>query len=171
MFIRPIPIIFLAFAASNAMAVNVLTSSLNDDCGKGQVINTTTLYTTDGRDMKVTIQSCGTPPSDSPLTRDIGLEKRQMPSVCSQTCVQSCHFDGSAAPDCTSLISTINSLAGETFIAPPGTRTIFEVGTCEVSFTHGLGVPVEGCFSWMVKIPYQILYTLMIANRARWSPR
>ena len=54
------------------------------------------------------------------------------------------------------------------FIAPPGTRTIFEVGTCEVSFSHSLSVPVEGCFSWMVRNTNSNIFQFLIVNRAPW---
>ena len=66
--------------------------SLHDLCGKGEILNTTTLQTADGRALKVTIESCNTPvPQNTarevlPLAREAMFKKRQMPSVCDQTC-------------------------------------------------------------------------------------
>ena len=151
MLIDPISLFLVAFAsATNVIAVNgdslaserfshrtlinltgiaAHSLSIKDSCGKGQVINTTTLQTADGHRMKVTIEACESTTSTN-TTRDVfPLEKRQMPSICNQSCkweflnsqeiyvcvsgVQSSHFNDTPAPDCTSLISTINSLSGK----------------------------------------------------------
>lgn len=117
------------------------------------VVNKQDFATADGRSLAATTYSCANGDSTFFDLRalSLGHTARQNPEICTQTCLQSCHVFGSTSnvPNCTDLISVVNSLDGQTFLAPPNTITLFEIGQCSTRFFHGLSQPVNVCFSWL----------------------
>ncbi|GJJ15834.1 hypothetical protein Clacol_010112 [Clathrus columnatus] len=140
------------------LSVNALTtpqkrSNSLEDCPTDlSVVKRQVFTTVNGGSLTATSYACDDDSTTSFTSRELSseLNARQNIEICDQTCVQSCHvFSSDNVPNCTDLINIVNNLDGQTFLAPPGTITLFEAGQCSTRFFHSQTQPVNVCFSWL----------------------